>query len=429
MGGNNALLALSITSGPVIIGFFALAAALFVYLLVRRPTRRWLVTSAAALAAGGLIALLVWFFVVKVDDTIVDMWLAATMMGICLAIANLWRSRWWRKAIAGLAIVVFLVTGALGVNANFGLNPTLGSLFGVVNSDPISLPTMTPTPTPTVQAGPLWQSWKPPATMPVQGTIGTQIIPNTISGFVSRPAGIYLPPAALVPNAPPLPLVIMLMGQPGSPSPTFAAEVLDKFAAKHNGLAPIVIVADQLGNPAQDPLCLDTAKYGNARTFITQDVVNWALANLNITHDHTYWTIVGYSNGGSCAISLITEYPHLWSNVIDISGEEYPGSEDHKLVLKHVFGGDQAAYDAVKPENMLAARKIPGTFGVFTVGSNDTGYIPGVKRILAAAQAAGMQTVYYESPNGGHVLPALTDGLTAGFSALYPRLGLSDGRP
>jgi poly(3-hydroxybutyrate) depolymerase len=153
--------------------------------------------------------------------------------------------------------------------------------------------------------------------------------------------------------------------------------------------------------------------------------VNWAIANLNVTRDHRYWTIAGYSNGGQCAISFIAKHPALWSNVVDISGEEYPGSDAPASVLNDVFRGDQAAYDAQKPVNLLAATKLPGTFGVFTVGSNDTAYIPGVQRTVAAAAAAGMNTTYYEVPNGGHVLPALTDGLKKGFELLYPRLGLT----
>ena len=431
----NELLALNIVSGPIIVAFFALAAALLIFLLARRPTRRWQVTSAVAVLAGVVLAVVIWFIVqatgsfgIPISPTVYAL-LAATLAGVFVAVVNLWRSRWWRKVIAITAVPVFLVTGTLGINAEFGLNHTVGSLFGVVSEAPIALPFAAIHPRNSPKPGPLWQTWKPPANMPAQGSIGTQVIPNTISGFNSRPAGIYLPPAALVPNAPRLPLVVMMMGQPGSPDTVYTAQVLDKIAARNNGLAPIVIVADQIGNPYQDPLCLNTAKYGNVKTFINQDVVNWALANLNIIHDHKYWTIAGYSNGGACAISYLAEFPKIWSNVFDISGEEYPGSENPRHVRSSIFNGDQAAYDAIKPENMLASRKYPDTFGVFTVGSNDAGYIPGVKRMAAAAAAAGMDAVYWESPNGGHVLPALTDGLNKGYELLYPRLGLSAGPP
>jgi hypothetical protein len=44
-------------------------------------------------------------------------------------------------------------------------------------------------------------------------------------------------------------LVIMMMGQPGDPDPQYIAKILDAQAQKNNGLAPYVLVVDQLGDP------------------------------------------------------------------------------------------------------------------------------------------------------------------------------------
>lgn len=426
------LLRVNVVSGGVIWSFFGLSAFALAYLLARRPARRFLAMSAGAIIVGGLAALLIWFLVVRVFNVFgtslgltTYLWLGATCVGVCLAFANLWNSGRLRKTLAVACVVVFLVTGALGVNAGYGLNRTLGSVLGISTDGPLALPPLKGAPGEGSSSQPLWKSWKPPADMPEKGTTGSQVIPNTVSGFSSRPAGIYLPPAALVPNPPALPLVVLMMGQPGAPDPSYVAETLDRMAARTNGLAPIVIVADQLGDPSVDPLCLDTAKYGNAETFLTQDVVNWARANLTIIQNPAYWTVAGYSNGGQCAISLFAKHPKLWSNVIDISGEEFPGSESVAANLQEVFGGDMAAYDTQKPVNLLANRHFEGASAVFTVGSNDADFIPGVRRVAAAAEAAGMTVTYWESPDGGHVLPALTDGLNKAFDVLYPRLGLS----
>lgn len=141
------------------------------------------------------------------------------------------------------------------------------------------------------------------------------MIPGTLSGFTARPAGIYLPPAALVDSPPALPLVVMMMGQPGDPDPRFAAESLNEFAAQNRGLAPIIIVADQLGNSLVDDLCLDTARFGNAETYINKDVVDWARSNLNVIGDARHWTVAGYSHGGQCAISFGAKYPEIWGNI------------------------------------------------------------------------------------------------------------------
>jgi S-formylglutathione hydrolase FrmB len=397
---------------------------------------RWAVSALIAVSAGVLVAVLIWFVTIRIFNVfgmslgqVTYLWLAAACAGISLTLTNLRKTRPLRRIVSVVSAVLFLVAGTLGINADFGLDRTRGSLVGISTLKPIAMTPPTGAPPTNHPAEPLWRSWTPPAGLASTGTLGTQVIPNTISGFSSRPAGIYLPPAALVPNAPALPLVVMLMGQPGNPDPEYIAATLDREGARHGGLAPIVIVANQLGDPGLDPLCLDTAAHGRAETFLTQEVMNWARANLNIIQDHRYWTIAGYSNGGQCAISLGAKHPDLWSNIVDISGEEFPGSEIQTATLRDVFGGDQTAYDAQKPVNLLAGHHYPGTVAVFTVGSNDTGFIPGQRFLAGAAKNAGMTVTYWETPNGGHVLPALTDGLDKAFEVLYPHLGLAPPSP
>src|SRR5687767_9661617 len=126
--------------------------------------------------------------------------------------------------------------------------------------------------------------------MPTVGQQGTQEIPGTQSGFDARPAGIYLPSAALVDDAPALPPVILMMGYPGNPDQSYIAAILDEFAAQNKGLPPIAVVADQIGNGG-DPACADSAAFGNAETFIKTDVVNWAKLNLNVIQDPKYWVV------------------------------------------------------------------------------------------------------------------------------------------
>src|ERR1700712_723211 len=110
---SDALLELNIVSGPPIATLFVLSAALFLYLLVRAPTRPWILASASALLAGGTLAVLTWLIVVKLLHAVriplspvIYYWLVATMAGVALAAVNLWRSRWWRKLTATAAILV-----------------------------------------------------------------------------------------------------------------------------------------------------------------------------------------------------------------------------------------------------------------------------------------------------------------------------------
>lgn len=423
---------LPITDGPVPVVVFALAAALLAVLVVRRWRLRPLLWALGAAIAGALIGYAAYRVVnaTKVFGDVVPPfvwhWSAAAFAAIGLALGGLVGARTWRRVVALIGVVVFAVAGVVGVNMRFGLNPTLGSLFGVPFST-IDLPDRGSGAT-GAPATPLYQSWTPPAGMPAVGERGSQAIPATVSGFPARPAGIYLPPAALVKDAPALPLVIMMMGHPGGPDATVISDVMDAFAAQHRGLAPIVVVADQLGKDVNDTACADSSAYGKARTYITVDVVAWATQNLHVIQDPAYWTIAGYSNGGGCAITFGALDPQLWKNILDVSGEPYGGSEQVEKITKTVYGGDAAAFEASKPVNILAAAA-PGTYrgmtAVFTAGAEDAAYIGHADELAAAARAVGMNVVRYDVPGAGHTGDALKVGLSQGFAAIAPVLGLT----
>lgn len=427
------ILALNIVDGPVIYASYVLSMALCITLLVRRARRPVAMTglSAAAGAAVGAVVLVVAErFMHAFGGPLgwpVRIWGLAFFAGLGICGANLWASGTWRKVLASVAALSFAATAALGINAYYGLNATLGSLLGISLAPRIDLGPVAPQSA--APQKPLWETWKAPEGMPPEGSTAQVVIPPQISGFSSRPAGLYLPPAAQVPNPPALPLVVLMMGQPGDPDPQHAAEVLNDYAAHHDGLAPIVIVADQLGDPTVDNLCLDSPRYGRPETFINRDVVDWARSHLHIIDNPKYWTIAGYSHGGQCAISFAAKYPSLWGNVLDISGEEYPGAENPETNLRDVFGGNQAAYDAEKPVNIMRQQRYPNTQAIFTASTDDPVYIEAARHVSAAAAAAGMTVTYYEVPDGGHGIGALNGGLNKGFEVLFPRLGLSQPTP
>ena len=425
---------IQVLTPTVLFTAFALSAVVVLALLARR-TPRWVVLATSALVAGAATgALTLWIIEGPVNYFGTPLgwstrwWVVACFAVLGLALANARRSTLRRKIGALLGSLVVVTTTVLGINAIYGLDPTIGSLFGVATVAQLALPAPSPSQTLTAAPDPslpVWKTWTAPAGMPAKGKIGTEVIPSTVSGFAARPAGIYLPPAALTAHPPALPLLVLLMGQPGNPDPHAVAAVLDQFAAAHQGLAPIVLVADQLGDPTVDTLCLDTAQHGKVETYVNTDVVTWARTHLNILTDRAAWTIAGYSNGGQCAISFAAKHPQIWGNVLDISGEEYPGAEHPADVLKTVFAGNQAAYNSQKPAVILSHHQYPDTTAIFTASTNDPIYIAAAQTVSAAAAAAGMHVTLHEIPNGGHGIGALNGGFNEGFSVLYPRLGLS----
>ena len=429
----NLLLDIDVIDGPFIITVYVLAAAVFIYLLGRGSGASWVLTVIVLLIVGAMVGAGALWFAVNVLDwfggPVIDaawLWVAAASAGITVAIWNLWHSRWWRKLIAVLAIPLFAATAVFGINAAYGLNPTIGSMLHISTATTIDLdpPDAPPTGDP---AEPLYLTWTPPPGMPATGATGLVEggVPNDVSGFPARPAQVYLPPSALVEEPPRLPLVIMMMGQPGDPDARAIANVLDDFAARNNGLAPIALVVDQLSDPSLDPLCLDTG-LGKVETYLMQDVIPWAKANLNVLQGTRYTTVAGYSNGGGCAAYFGAKYPDVFGNLLAISPVEFAGSEHSDDVLRTVFDGDQAAYDAVKPANIMAAMApYPDTTAIFTAGEDDSGYAPGTERLADAAASAGMVTTFFLVPDADHGVSGLDGGLEKGFEVLYPRLGLS----
>lgn len=427
------LLEVNVVDGPVPAMIWALTALVALAVLLRRR-RGWAVRAVVALTLGALVGAAAVVLVTRSGALDAPLpppsapWLAAGLALVGLGLVGFWKASAWRRVLAFILIVLALLSTALGINGAFGIDRTLGAVLGVSSTE--ALDSLTGPHQSGPQTGPVYAKWTPPSDMPTAGKVGLLTGPTGIpssAGFVPRDASIYLPPAAQVANAPALPLVVMMMGQPGNPDPQFITEALDAMASQHQGLAPIVIVADQLGDPNSNPICTDSTTFGGVSTYVNKDIVDYAKAHLNILTDPQYWTIAGYSNGGGCAFKWAAEYPKIWGNVASISGEEFGGSEDPATAVQQAFNGDQAAFEAAKPAAILARN--PGAYAghvaVFTAGENDPDYVNAAQSASAEAQAAGFDTTTYVVPGADHVVTALRGGLPKAFEILYPRLGLS----
>lgn len=431
----NWLLDTNILSGPAVVGTCIAAALAFVLLVVLRPSNRWLrrrwtMTAATAAVVAGLLGIgLTWlladqydlFGVVLTADS--RMWIALGFAAIGVALVSLWRPTWRRAVAAPLAIVLFALTAAMGVNIAFGQYPTVRLALGMPAFGSADLPSLdSDADRPTIA------DWTAPDGMPSTGEVGTVTIPATASGFTARPAVIYRPPAALTDNPPLLPVLIVLSGQPGQPQdPLIAAHLqqsLDAYASAHDGLAPIVVSPDQLGSPDANPMCIDSP-LGNSATYLTVDVPTWIKANLPVLDAPDFWGIGGLSQGGTCSIQLGSAHPELFSAILDASGEEFPSLGDEATTIAQGFGGDRAAYEAAKPAAIMAAHApYRGMTAVFGVGSNDAGFLPGVQRIYKAAQAAGMDATYVEAQGSAHDATSWTYIFQQGLEIIADHWGL-----
>ena len=132
-------------------------------------------------------------------------------------------SRGIKRITAIIAIILTLVSTALRVDMVYGEYTTIGSIFGMGAFPQLEVEREQ-------SATASIEEWRRLANhnklprLPKKGIVRSVRIPNTISHFHARTANVYLPPAALVKNAPKLPVMIMLAGQPGSPNHFFCCK-------------------------------------------------------------------------------------------------------------------------------------------------------------------------------------------------------------
>ncbi len=408
-----ALLSLHLIKGPVpvvveVLGVIALAG-----LLVSRRWRRWLPIAVAVIMSGFVAGLIICWLLGDVLDLFgVDLsiasraWFAVAVAGLALGVSRMIFSGPRTIAPGIAATLVLVLVGALGVNSDLGEFPTLKAALGIGAYRSIALPAVGTTTT--------LAAWTAPADLPKHGRIGFVTIPATTSHFKARQALVYLPPAALAPVPPRLPVLVMLSGQPGGPSDLFVmgqlGSILDEQAAAHGGVAPIVVVPDQLGAPARNPMCVDSA-LGNSASYITKDVMTWIPAHLAALTGPENTGIGGFSQGGTCAIQLGAANPDVYGTIVDISGQVAPKNGSVQQTIDRGFAGSRSAYERALPASLLTARKpYPGTFALFYAGADDLRYGPGLRQIATAAKDAGMQTTLELSPGTAH------DWHTVGFA-------------
>ncbi|HEY0259427.1 MAG TPA: alpha/beta hydrolase-fold protein [Lacisediminihabitans sp.] len=401
-----AILSLELIRGPFPIVVECLGGLALLALLVGRRPARWLPVAALAAGAGAGIGYAVCWLVSDVVDVFgVSLspasraWFSAAAAAVAVAAARTIVLR-GRGIVTGVAsVVVFVLAAALGINADLGEFPQVKNVLGISGYGDIRLPVVE-----AAGSGP--SGWVAPKGMPAQGRIGMVTIPAPISGFRARAALVYLPPAALAANAPKLPVVEMFSGQPGGPEQMFTAgqlgESLNVYAHAHRGLAPIVVVPDQLGAPNHNPMCVNSP-LGNSATYLTVDVPRWIRTHLNVLRGREDWAVGGFSQGGTCAIQFGAGHPRVFGNIVDISGQIAPRSGDLRHTVDSGFAGSMSRYEAATPKRMLQEHApYQDTLGLFAVGQLDSRFAPGVTAVAGYAARAGMSTRLFLSPGTAH---------------------------
>ncbi len=344
---------------------------------------------------------------------------------------------WWLPWAAGVvtAVAALLVTGAGAVTRAL---PGSGAVWR-----------------PGAAGRPLIESWRPPAGMPSAGVVSTVSIVGTVSHFTARPARVYRPPAAGTRRPPRLPVLLLLPGVPGPPASGVAptpgapfpggplpgppgsgrwgpdspddwiaaglAGVLDEWAGRHAGLAPVVVVADPFGADLGNPVCADS-RLGNAASYLTRDVPAWVAAHLTVRDGP--WAVGGYAAGGTCAVQLALRDPDRYRSFLDLAGQDRPSIDGSvATTVQRAFDGDLAGYARIDPASLVTARRYPQLSAFLAAGRDDVPYNDQTRKMWAICQQGAIPTQFY-SVSGGHDWTAWLTGLRLSLDWLGARLGL-----
>ena len=379
-----------------------------------------LIAAVLAGAAGLLVAWLVsdvfMVFGVSLGWPVI-LTVAGGFAGLGFVLAAAVTLRGARRALAVVLVPLVLASTALGVDSIYGEYQTIGNLVGYTPYPPLGSVTVR-------KASMSVGEWRDKArkgalpSMPDSGRVFAVDIPNTESKFKARKAMVYLPPAALSGRPPALPVMELLAGQPGSPGRLIdagnIAATMNAYAAEHDGLAPIVLAPDQNGSAMHNSLCADTTR-GNAETYLTKDVVNWATTTLPVAKSARMWAMGGFSQGGTCTTQLVPRHPDIYGAMLPVDGELEPTDGSVETMVRRYFAGDRKAYDGQVPVNAIAA-----------TGKGDRKSVANMRTIAAAARAAGMQTTELVVPGADHDWHAVQAVWNPGLDWFGARTGLGE---
>jgi S-formylglutathione hydrolase FrmB len=325
-------------------------------------------------------------------------WAALPVVAAAVA-AIRWRSSAWnRRLVSLLAVALLLGFGADNVNAHYAYLPTVGDLIGRPLADQV--------PVAAIAHGRPHRGRQPQER--ASGVVVAVDIPGVASGFHGRTALVWLPPAYFSLARPTLPAVMMLGGVPGDPSNMIRAAhaevVADAYAAAHHGRAPIVVFPDHNGGFLNDTECVDGPR-GNAETYLMVDVPRFVEARFGASDRGSAWGIVGYSEGGTCAVTLALRHPDRFGAFVDIGGDLRPSAASGRLAqrstIRRLYGGDVRQWARHDPLTLLRHRWPAGPRAVFVAGTEDASGRADGQVLAQAACRAGLVASLVVVP-GGH---------------------------
>lgn len=294
-----------------------------------------------------------------------SLWIWTGLSGFAISALILgWKGIKWRRVAAIAAVPLCLLGAGLALNNWVGYFPTVQVAWNQLTAGPLP----DETDMATVQA------MQKAGTVLDHGSVVSVDIPSTASGFKHRTELVYLPPRWFASNpAPKLPVVMMIAGEFNTPADWLrtgnAAAIIDSYAQKHGGNAPVFVFVDSGGSFNNDTECVNGVR-GNVADHLTKDVVPYVNQQFGTSADPANWGIVGWSMGGTCAVDLTVMHPELFSSFLDIAGDMGPNAGTKDQTIARLYGGNAATWAQFDPTTVITKhgpyKGLSGWFAIST---------------------------------------------------------------
>jgi enterochelin esterase-like enzyme len=404
-----------------------LAAGLALILAVgwrdfRWRTRRVPIIAAATVLFGILAAWVVSPALGITDPLPLKVWIwLSVAFGALLVLAVGWSSaRWPRKLTALVAAVLAAVVGANGINQFVGYFPTVNDAVAGLQGQKV------PGQVSLAQVN----GHSDPAGAR-SGELVVVTIPAVPSGFTHRQELVYLPPVWFRgPHHPVLPAVEMIGAEHSKPENWVrigdAVKTAQAYAARHHGLAPILVFVDATAVFSNDTECVN-GPHGQAEDHLFRDVPAYISNTFGASRNPRAWAVAGFSMGGTCAIGLTTEHPDTFGHFVDISGDLAPNTGDKAQTIANLFGGSAAAYAAHDPLTVIARHGCyQALTGRFLDGSDEKLHAKEAYQLVSAGKKQGIVSQVTILP-GTHNWQFAQEAFSYIFPWLCQQLGVGGG--
>jgi S-formylglutathione hydrolase FrmB len=325
-------------------------------------------------------------------------WVGAAVAATTVMVVGWPSAGWGRRVLSVAALPLCVLCAGVVLNEWVGLVPTVADAYRQATGAPVSerfpgggLPARGPaTASP---AGP--------------GQAVAVTIPAATSGFTPRQQYVYLPPAWFAAPAPPrLPVIMMIGAEFSAPADWIragdAVATADVYTRGHHGYGPILVFVDAAGRVGNDTECVN-GPHGHVADYLTRDVRAWVISQLGAPTDPRWWSVAGWSMGGTCAVDLAVTHPELFATFQDISGDLGPNTGTVTQTIARLYGGDRGAWARFDPLTVLSGHpRYPDSAGLFDAALDSSGRggadLDAARQLCSAATRTGIACTVRNSP-------------------------------